>query len=237
MSVINYNMYVHISGNGSGEMSYVNLLDDLQRGEPSVIEFVEKEEDVGLRFEEVADDFTVMPEVVKQFIEAFRNYIDIKMTKVGGTPAEHVAHIFEYYDTDLTSGLSSDQLLRAATQSLKLTMNSKQASSIVRYYDRKYKNQIEFSTFLEDVCRQVRDILQFTELTARTITETRKQLNENPFTIKPFKAMSNNVLENFKRDCMNILDTKVSAKGGSKVEWLKVNNCSCYNCSCCNYYC
>lgn len=104
------------SGHGTNEMSYVQLLDDLQRGEPSVIEFVEKEEDVGLRFEEMADDFTEMPSIVSHFLEAFRNYISLKMTNAGGTPAEHVRAVFEYFDTDLTNGLSLDQLLRATKQ-------------------------------------------------------------------------------------------------------------------------
>jgi Ca2+-binding EF-hand superfamily protein len=124
------------SGHGSNEMSYVQLLEDLQRGEPSVIEFVEKEEEVGLRFQEVSDDFVNMPDVVKHFLGAFRNYIDLKMTKVGGTPAEHVRAVFEYFDTDLTSGLDRVQLQRAATQGLKLTMTLEQASAIVKYYDR-----------------------------------------------------------------------------------------------------
>lgn len=104
------------SGHGTNEMSYVQLLDDLQRGEPSPIEFVAKEDDVGLRFEELADDFTEMQPIVSHFLDAFRNYINIKMTKVGGTPAEHVRGVFEYFDTDLTNGLSPEQLLRAATQ-------------------------------------------------------------------------------------------------------------------------
>ena len=209
------------SGHGNHEMSYVQLLDDLQRGEPSVIEFVEKEEDVGLRFEEAADDFSEMPGVVKEFLEAFRNYIDTKMTKVGGTPVEHVRAMFEYFDTDLTSGLNPNQLLRAARQGLKLNMNLEQASAIVRYYDRQYKNEVNYLTFLNDVCLKVKSILQFTELSARTISASKKKLLENPFTIKPFNAMPNKVLECFKQDALNILDAKVSALGGTKVEWLK----------------
>ena len=209
------------SGHGNSEMSYVQLLDDLQRGEPSVIEFVEKEEDVGLRFEELADDFTEMPEVVRDFLEAFRNYIDLKMTKIGGTPVEHVRAVFEYFDTDLTSGLSPDQLLRAARQGLKLNMTPDQAAAIVRYYDRQYKNEVNYLTFVNDVCLKVKSILQFTELSASNIKAAKRKLLENPFTVKPFKAMPNKVLETFKRDALNILDAKVSALGGSKVEWLK----------------
>jgi hypothetical protein len=104
------------SGQGKHEMSYVQLLDDLQRGEPSPIEFVSNEDDVGLRFEEMADDFTEMPPIVSHFLDAFRNYINMKMTNVGGTPSEHVRAVFEYFDSDLTNGLNPEQLLRAAKQ-------------------------------------------------------------------------------------------------------------------------
>lgn len=209
------------SGHGNSEMSYVQLLEDLQRGEPSVIEFVEKEEDIGMRFEEMADDFIEMPDTVKRFLEAFRSYIDLKMAKLGGTPVEHVRAVFEYYDTDLTSGLGHDQLLRAARQGLKLNMSPDQATTILRYYDRHYRNEVNYNTFVTDVCTKVKSILQFTELSARTIRAGKRKLLANPFTVKPFKAIPNKVLEIFKQDALNVLDAKVSALGGSKREWLK----------------
>jgi hypothetical protein len=100
-------------------------------------------------------------------------------------------------------------------------MNKDQANTIVRYYDRKYTNEVHYETFVTDICAKLNSILQFTELSARTIKVAKKALMENPFIQKPFKTMPNKVLEKFKRDALNILDAKVASKGGSKGEWLK----------------
>jgi Ca2+-binding EF-hand superfamily protein len=58
----------------SPEMDYHELLQDLQRGEPSVIAFVTEKEDEErdkseIRFEEESDTYKEMPVVVKKFLE------------------------------------------------------------------------------------------------------------------------------------------------------------------------
>lgn len=100
-------------------------------------------------------------------------------------------------------------------------MSIEQANTIVRYYDRKYRNEVHYETFVTDICEKLQSILQFTELSARTIKIAKKALADNPFIVKPFKTMPNKVLEKFKRDALNILDAKVASMGGSKGEWLK----------------
>ena len=55
----------HYKSPVEGEMSYADLLADLARGEPTLIEFDAGEDKDGLRFVEVADSYAKMPPTVK----------------------------------------------------------------------------------------------------------------------------------------------------------------------------
>ena len=129
------------NGMKEGEMSYEELLHDIGRGEPTIIEFTPTEDanDHGLRFENVTDDWESMPESVVKFLEAFREFIARRMRVSGGTPQEHAMPAFLKYDKDIKGGLTPDQLRTSARQYLKLQMSEHQATEIVRFYDRKFK--------------------------------------------------------------------------------------------------
>ena len=211
----------HYRSSVEGEMSYAGLLQDLARGEPTLIEFdggVEK--DARLRFVEVADSFAKMPPTVTYYLEAFRHYVAGRMRVVGGTPQEHVMAVILRYDKNITGSLDVNELRFAAVAEMKLQCSQAQAKEIIRYYDRKGTGELDVNLFVSDVCSGVKSILHFTELSARGIAENKRALAENPFIIKAFQATPNKFLEKFKLDVMNILGAKVYAVGGSKSGWL-----------------
>jgi Ca2+-binding EF-hand superfamily protein len=210
------------NGQGEEEMSYFELLNDLNRGEPTLTDFVgDQDEKVGLRFEEVQDAFVEMPPIVEKFIEACRNYVKNRMIVVGGTPQEHVRVIFSKYDKDIKGGLNPAQLSLASRRTFKLQMTEKQAEEVIRYYDRKFRGFMDPSKFVDDVCRGMESYLHFTELTAEVIESEKQRIAANPFTVQPHKTKPNKVFEKFKDDVMHILNAKVYSDGGSKRGWLK----------------
>ena len=211
------------NGMKEGEMSYEELLHDIGRGEPTIIEFTPTEDanDHGLRFENVTDDWESMPESVVKFLEAFREFIARRMRVSGGTPQEHAMPAFLKYDKDIKGGLTPDQLRTSARQYLKLQMSEEQAKEIVRFYDRKFKGILEPTLFISDLCNGVQSMLHFSELSARQIASQKKAIAENPFTIKSLSTNPNKILEKFKVDALRVLDAKVYNIGGSKNGWLR----------------
>jgi Ca2+-binding EF-hand superfamily protein len=208
------------------EMDYNELLQDVQRGEPSVIAFVSQSEDqerddAEIRFEEVTDKFVNMPPIVKKFLEAVRNYLTVTMRNQGGTPFQHIRFLFQFYDYDYSNGLDHEELILACRRKMNLVINEEQAKQIVDYYDRKGQNQISYEKFLEDVCVDVKPILTFTELTPRRIDAAKKSLAVNPFIPKPFAAPPNKILEKFKQDVKLALVNKVNKLGGSFASWIR----------------
>ena len=87
------------NGMKEGEMSYEELLHDIGRGEPTIIEFTPTEDanDHGLRFENVTDDWESMPESVVKFLEAFREFIARRMRVSGGTCHASISQILQRY--------------------------------------------------------------------------------------------------------------------------------------------
>jgi hypothetical protein len=90
------------------EMDYHQLLQDLQKGEPSVIAFVTQSEDEQrdkqeIRFEEESDNFKETPAIVKKFLEAVRSYLAKLMRNQGGTPHQHVRMLIILVDVIFSS--------------------------------------------------------------------------------------------------------------------------------------
>ena len=210
----------------SGAMDYKDLLQDLLTGEPTVISFVTQQEDEErdnneLRFEEVNDKFVKMPTIVIKFLEAVRTFLARKMRNEGGTPAQHVRQLFNFYDYDYSGGLLPPELATACRKKMLLTITSEQAQEIVDYYDRKCVGEMGIERFLDDVCVDVKPILTFTDLTPARIEAEKKSLLENPFIPKPFAAPANRVLEQFKQDVKMAMVNKINKLGGSVSSWIR----------------
>lgn len=208
------------------EMDYQELLQDIQRGEPSIIAFVSQKEEEDrdqkeLRFEEVSDKFVQMPPIVKKFLEAVRNYLMVTMRKQGGTPYQHIRFMFTFYDFDYSNGLDPKELVAACRRRMKLVITEDQAKQIVEYYDRKGLGQIYYEKFLEDVCQDVKPILTFTELTPRSVDAANRSLTMNPFIPKPFRPPPNKVLEKFKQDITETLAKRIHGTGGTFASWIR----------------
>lgn len=210
------------SGTGENKMEYSQLLVDIDRGEPNLIECTSALDDKeGVRFQNVADDWHDMPENVSSFLGAFRDYISKRMRVAGGTPQEHAMPIFLKFDKEIKGGLTPAQLRVAVRQHLHLHMDEQQAIEITKFYDRKFRGILEPQLFMTDLCGGVQSILHFTELSSRQIAAQKKAILENPFTIKPFQTKPNKVLEKFKVETLKVLDAKVYNIGGSKRGWLR----------------
>mmetsp|Transcript_11281 Transcript_11281/g.25089 ORF Transcript_11281/g.25089 Transcript_11281/m.25089 type:complete len:666 (-) Transcript_11281:152-2149(-) len=210
----------------SGEMDYRELLQDILSGEPSIIASVTQQEDDNrdqneLRFEEVNDKFVKMPTIVLKFLEAVRSYLATTMRNNGGTPFQHIRHLFQFYDFDYSNGLEPKELLLACRRKMQLAITLEQAQQIVDYYDRKGVGEISPEKFIEDVCIDVKPILTFVELTPRSIAASKRSLLVNPFIHKPFAAPSNKVLEKFKQDVKVALVNKVNKLGGTVASWIR----------------
>lgn len=208
------------------EMDYQELLKDIQRGEPSIIAFVsqseeEKRDHSEIRFEEVGDRFVQMPPIVKKFLEAVRNYLQVTMRNQGGTPYQHIRFMFTFYDFDYSNGLDPKELMAACRRRMKLAITEDQAKEIVDYYDRKGQGQIYYEKFLEDVCVDVKPILTFTELTPRRIEAAKKSLTSNPFIPKPFQPPPNKILEKFKGEVKASLGKRIHSTGGTYASWIR----------------
>lgn len=208
--------------NGMNEMAYEDLLYDIGRGEPTIVEFTGADDDkVGLRFENVTDDWEATPETVTKFLDAFRDYIAKRMRVVGGTPQEHVHPLFVKYDKEIKGGLTAEQLVIGTRQLLKLQMSDYQAKEIIKFYDRKLKGFMEPNLFVSDLCSGLISMLHFSELSARQIASQKREIANNPFTIQPHTTKPNKILERFKVETLKVLDAKVYNIGGSKRGWMR----------------
>jgi Ca2+-binding EF-hand superfamily protein len=143
------------------------------------------------------------------------------MRNVGGTPYQHIQHLFQFYDYDYSHGLEPKELVLACRRKMKLQITLEQAKEIVDYYDRKGVGEIVPEKFIEDVCIDVKPILTFTELSPRSIAAAKKSLSVNPFIPKPFAAPTNKVLEKFKQDVKVALVNKVNKLGGTVASWIR----------------
>jgi Ca2+-binding EF-hand superfamily protein len=204
------------NGRGEHEMSYLRLLQDIRKGEPTLVEFVETKagvDDNEPRFDEVADEFVAMPQIVVKFLEATHNWILFKMRHEGGTPFFHIHRLFEHYDHDYSNGLNVHELQLAAMRGMDLVMTKENAQAIIKYYDRKRTGDLKFDQFLPDVDQHIKPVFHFHEQTSQQIADKKASLAKNPFLPKPFKAAPNKILEKFKKDVKASLMRKVNAYG------------------------
>lgn len=219
-----FNYYSKTSGSGDARMGYDELLADIQFDEPSVLEFVEatqqeldERED---RFEEHHDKFDVMPEIVKNFIEALRNEVMKKMRAEGGTLYYHVTRVFGSYDFDNCSAQFPDELYRVSRKKFNLSLSLHDCQKIVKFYDRKGGGVIDHRQFISDICAGLAPILHFEEQTATSIENAKQKLVANPFIKKTYKPPSNRVLEKLKDAVHNALDYRLFKVGGSYKSWI-----------------
>jgi Ca2+-binding EF-hand superfamily protein len=208
------------------EMDYRELLLDIQRGEPTLIQFVTQEEDAAkdqkeIRFEQLSDHHIARPMIVDRFLEAVRTYLQTKMRNEGGTPQQHVRYLFSQYDYDYSNGLDPKELMAAVKKGMNLSISEEQAIVIVNYYDSKKAGQMTYDRFVKEVCADVKPILHFIELTSEEIKEKKKSLSKNPFIPKPFQSSPNKVLEQFKCDLRRILIARINKMGGSMASWIR----------------
>lgn len=221
------------SGKGSNPptMAYDELLQDITRGEPTAIQTCDDSyldgDDIEMRYEEIADQYAIKPPVIREFIEATRNYIMNAMRVEGGTPYYHVRYLFQFFDYDLSNGLSPEELHTAAKKKMKLNINLAQAQEIVKFYDRHNEGQMQYVDFLKDVQEGElsRPILAFKELTQEEVRQAKESLSKNIFMPRPFKATVNRVLEEFKLALKRSLSKKISVQGGRFESWIREAFC------------
>jgi Ca2+-binding EF-hand superfamily protein len=209
---------------GEIEMNYDQLLKDIQKGEPTIIDSnaASKFKKIEECYEEVQ---VVLPEkslIVKQFIEATQNYISGKMRVHGGTPYQHCRDLFTHFDYDFSSGLNAEELRRAGKKGMGLDITAQQAQQIINYYDYKKTGQLTIHMgFIQDVNAGVQHILAYTEVTATSRKIEQSALAANPFMAKPFKAKSNKSIECFKKNVAEALVRKIKELGGTSSSWVK----------------
>lgn len=216
------------SKNGSKEMSYYDLLEDIQRGEPGMLDVVDEDDDrhgggddANLRFKTREDDFAVMPQIIVNFIDAIRSVLATKLRNEGGTPYSHLRNCFLRYDSSYASALSAEDLKRAMILVMGLNMTKENCDQIVKHYDRKGQGALDYKLLLADVCKGMPDFMTHKELTTEDVMKARSALETNTFIPKDFKARSNRTLEKFKSDVHHALHHKICACGGTVRSWIK----------------
>jgi Ca2+-binding EF-hand superfamily protein len=210
---------------GPNEMSYDELLNDINAAEPTIIEFsgpkyFEAEEAEGLRFKEHGDDFAVMPKLVKQFIEVSQNWIMTQMRAEGGTPHQHVRELFNHFDYSQSHGLKPNELQLAATKKMKLSLTQEQAAEIVKFYDRRHEGHMPYEQYLKDVTKGTKPILAFNEITAQERQKAIKSLQKNPLVPRPFHPKPNKILEEVKVSLKKSIAQLIDLQGGALASWL-----------------
>ena len=207
-------------------LKYTDMLTDIQQDEPSIIEYVEgssqekHDEEQEMRFKEVNDKFKVMPERVKFYIEALRDFVAVKMRNSGGTPYSHVRKIFMAHDFDYSGKINADVLLYASKKVLKLNLTLKDAQDICDFYDRKSQGVIDYHLIINDVAHGITSVLAYVENTPRTIAESKRRLAINPLYHKPFYPKPNQTLESVKLRTHESLLIKMRDVGGSYKSWI-----------------
>ena len=207
------------------EMTYTELLDDIQRGEPTLIEDSSNVKDDGsdieLRYEDVLDERPPKTKNIEQFLEATRYWVMFRMRVEGGTPYFHIRNLFQFYDYDYSNGLNVSELMIATKKGMKLAITEEQAKEIVAYYDFNRSGDMQYQDFLKDVASFVKPVLTFVDITPEERAAAIASLKVNPFMPVPFKAPPNKAVENFKRRITAALQDKVNYQGGTIVQWLK----------------
>ena len=207
------------------EMTYTELLEDINRGEPTLIEdsghVKDDGSDIAMRYEDVIDERPSMSRNIEQFLEATRYWVMYRMRVEGGTPYFHIRNLFQFYDYDYSNGLNYKELMTATKKGMKLAITEEQAKEVVHYYDFQKNGDMQYHDFLKDVTKFVKPVLTFVDITPQERAAAIASLKVNPFMPVPFKAPPNKAVENFKRRITVALQDKVNYEGGTIVQWLK----------------
>ena len=213
------------TSDGEVRLDYKELLEDLNRDEPSIItevlEETETEEEKAMRFQTEDDKYAVKPPLIQNFLEAVRSRINEKMVVEGGTPYSHVRHCFLMFDWNYSNALDPDELEKACRLNLNLNVSMKQAEDIVDYYDRKKCGEMDYMLLLKDVTHNTPPLISFQVRSAEEIELERRKMAANPLIPRLMEADPNKTLEMFKRKVKMFLSTKVKASGGSIDNWVR----------------
>ena len=118
-------------GKGTREMSYKELLSDIQVGEPTMVQIphedIETEEDVQMRFKTLDDKFSKKPTIVIKFLEAVKDVILRKMRYEGGNPFHHIRYSFLNFDWNHSNTVEINLLCNAMRKNMGLQMSEDQA--------------------------------------------------------------------------------------------------------------
>lgn len=210
---------------GENSMGYQKLLEDLQKGEPTLVQRApterESDEDREKRFKLMEDKFLKKPRVVEKFLEAVRDSIMKKLITIGGTPYSHVREAFLKSSSNYSDTLDEEGLVKAVRGNMGLAITVEQAKEIVSFYDRRNTGEMDYKMFLGHVCDGMEGFLTYNEETPQMVLKRQKSLHKNPFFVKEFKALPNKTLESFKRKVRHNLFEKIANYGGTVKSWMK----------------
>ena len=215
-----YNYYSTMNPKG---LSYMDILADINANEPSVIQTVDhidEDDDKALRYKSKEDEHKIMPEKVKFFVEALRDYCARKMRTIGGTPHSHIRKIFLGFDFDYSCRLNANELHHASRRMMKLDMSMEDCQAVVSFYDRGNTGEMSYHELLHDVTDGMRSFLSFVEHTPEELLATRKRLAINPYFPIEFKPRPNRLLESVKNSVHQSLALKMRDIGGSYKSWI-----------------
>eukprot|EP01035_Chromulina_nebulosa_P025932 gene25932-33899_t len=207
------------------EVHYKDLLDDIQRGEPTIISAVNPIEETArsskeIHFEEINRSYGNSPKIVKYFIEALQNYITNKMRHDGGTPYSVCHDLMKTYDYDYSNGFNAKELQTLCIKAIKIQITLQQAQEIVNFYDLRKNGQMELDKFYPHISIGSQPLLHHVEKTPRTLALIRESLSKNPLIPKEYHPNPNKLLEKLKSDIKNYLEKKIKAVGGSLKSWI-----------------
>jgi Ca2+-binding EF-hand superfamily protein len=205
------------SGKGTKEMNYLKLMKDITRGEPSVVEFIEKELPDAVaecRFEEIEDSHQEKPPIVEQYVFALHQHVYKEISAPGalGTPVEHGKKVYSMY---FGIGMTPMQLIHISRKNMGLMVKLEHAKQIVSFYDRKNTGKMDYTQLVLDACQSMMTMISYIEPTDSSRLEEKKLLKSNPYIPRPFVAPQNKKLEQVKRHLKMSLNAKMSEIGGT----------------------
>ena len=209
---------------GSLEMNYMDLLRDVNRGEPTLTTFVdpsiEAKEESG-RFALKEDEYKNRPQAVIDFIEAVHLAATLKMRKEGGTIFSHVRKAFLMADFDYTNALNEKEFIYAMRKGFGLNISMEAAQTIIKYYDRRGAGECDYPILLKDITSNSPHMLDFVEESPRTVAKTLERNKSNPFLPKPFVPKPKKAFEALKIKLLAVLSERIVRRGGSVRSWLQ----------------
>lgn len=211
---------------GDDMISYHLLLNDILRGEPTVIEFVHEnhEEELLLdksrRFAVAADAFSHKPKLVQDFLEALQCTVSQKLAVDGGTPFSVIRAAFNHYDHNYNCHLDKYEFIKAM-KSLNVNLSVHDSEHIIAFYDRSGTGELDYQVMLRDICQGMDSIVAHKELTATDRDAITQTIKTNQFLNDHFAAAPSKVLHQFITNARISLNKKVALSGGSVESWAR----------------